>query len=226
MDVSDRQFHYKGDEWRWPAIPGIVEVKILENDWKMARVWAEKHEKFPGFKDRSITRCEGLLAGMVGEIVFLRYSGALVSHGTNHDLILNNKAYEVKTKRVNVCRVESHYTATIPAYLRGVQTPQFWIHTRVNEKMNLCFLMGYISDKRFWKEATFYKKGEFEPGTYFLFKEDTYCVAQRDLSDIRHLKSHWFNLRKEQQGEFLLGYLGHLDERMSDEEVEWLLKLV
>ena len=163
----------------------MIEVKIKPY-WKKA---ALKEAEEMGALKKSITGGGGNLAGFVGERVVADYLDIKKENTYQYDLITKKeKTYDVKTKR---CKSKPllNYTVSVCA-LNTKQNCDAYVFVRVDNDITIAWILGYMPKEKFYKKATFCKKGELDPDSNcnWRFKEDCYNMYIKDLLPISELK--------------------------------------
>ena len=124
--------------------------------------------------------------GALGEIVVNDYFKKIrevdFTSTYDYDMIIDGKKVDVKAKQCN--------TTPLPEYLCSIssfntkQKCDFYFFCRVKKDFSKCYILGYISKKRFYKEAFFKKKGELDINGWE-FKDDSYHIQISKLNKFK-----------------------------------------
>lgn len=147
---------------------------------------AEYRAKKLGKLNNSITNGEGNLAAFIGEEVVKDYLGAKYATNDfyNHDLFLEDKKIEVKTKRRKVSP-KLHYEVSV-AKTSSHQKPDYYVFTSLfNRSLTI---VGYISHKDFHKKSKLIPMGSIDKSNGFLCHTDMYNLTHSELNPISELK--------------------------------------
>jgi len=164
----------------------IIEVPVSVDMRNIAYSKADEMGKL----NNSIKRGLGNEVGFIGEEVVKKWlvdSGALLS-GNNtyeYDFIVNGLKCEVKTKLTTV-QPKSHYDCSV-ANFNPNQKCDYYIFARVHEFWEKAWILGFLTPKEYYEQATFLKVGEVDPSNNFTVKADCYNVKINMLHDIRDL---------------------------------------
>ena len=153
-----------------------------------AIVLAMKYSDQMGKLNNSITKGEGNIAGFLGEMMVAQYLKYKRQNTYEYDLISpDKKRYEVKTKRCGF-KPELNYTVSVCA-LNTSQQCDAYIFVRINDGLNLGWILGYMPKDEYFKNAKFCKQGDIDPdGNGWKFKEDCYNMYIKDLKPTDDLK--------------------------------------
>lgn len=126
----------------------------------------------------SITKGEGNIAGYVGEEIAKQVLKAKSVDSYDYDLVLaNGETVDVKTKRTVATPLE-HYVCTV-ANFNTRQKCKYYAFVRVLRDFSKAWFCGIITKERFFKEATFMKKGAVDDG--YVCKADCYNIPISSL---------------------------------------------
>jgi hypothetical protein len=142
-----------------------------------------------GVLRNSITRGQGNLAGFIGEIVVYNLVlGGFHENTFDYDIIKNDVKYDIKTKRCTSTPMPN-YECSI-AGMNPNQKCDYYIFTRVLNDQSICWVLGFLSKKEYFKKARFCKMGEVDSKSHmgWRFKADCYNVEIQDLKDIYKIK--------------------------------------
>jgi hypothetical protein len=162
----------------------LIEVEITKEMMDVARKEAEQL----GELKNSITRGEGNLAGLVGEMVAEQITGAKRKNTRDYDLVYEDgQTADVKTKR---CRSmpEPHFECSIAGY-NTTQKCDKYIFVRVQNDYSRAWVMGELTKEDYFKKATFIQQGQFDPRNRWRCTADCYNVPVSDLEAVR--KEKW-----------------------------------
>ncbi len=125
---------------------------------------AERAAEWPEYR-RSMRKRAANEVGALGEVVALAYLASLSATVTEageigHDLIVNGKTVDVKTKERTVAPLP-HYECSVPEYLDGVQTPDVYLFVSLlsNGKVGMdrferAWVLGTLPHTQFHAQAT------------------------------------------------------------------------
>lgn len=160
----------------------MIEVKITEAHLEKAKVLADDL----GELRNSITTGEGNLAGFVGEVIVAEVTGASHSNTYDYDLILpDSKTVDVKTKRTNYAPKEN-YDCSVAAF-NTRQKCDYYAFVRVKNDFSTAWILGFYSKEKYFKDASFHKKGDYDPDNNFTFKADCYNIRISELLGVNTL---------------------------------------
>jgi hypothetical protein len=141
----------------------------------------------------SITAGQGSLAGCLGEVClrdYLRASGTQVEIVGDYqfDLLVDSKyTIEVKTKRCT-SEPKPHYEGSV-ALFNDRQSTKYYAFTRVDTERQLCYLMGYITKKRFFRVARKMAQGDQDSnlvnGEPFQIRADCWNIYYKQLKEFK-----------------------------------------
>ena len=141
-----------------------------------------------GVLRNSITSGKGNLAGFIGEVAlaeYLRLKGLSVSHNNTYDfdITVDGTTVDVKTKRCTSAPRPTYECSV--ANFNTTQKCDRYVFTRVNEKGNIVYLLGWIDKLDFKKYSLFHKKGETDSnivsGKPFKFHADCWNIRVDQL---------------------------------------------
>jgi len=146
---------------------------------------AKKLYDFYDIKD-SITRGKSQLWGALGEVITADFLGkedmeVRFESTKDYDLIINGKTVDVKTKKTTVKPLHYYWCSIASTSLH--QDCDFYFFVRILENLKKGYMLGYMPQKQFFKEATFFKKGEIDPigNGKWTFTADCYNIQIKDL---------------------------------------------
>ena len=154
----------------------MIEAKITEFHIEKARALAKEL----GQLKNSITSGEGNLAGFIGEVIVADITGASHRNTYDYDLILpSGKSVDVKTKRTNY-PPKDNYDCSVAAF-NTKQKCDYYAFVRVKNDLSVAWVLGFYEKSLYFKDAKFYKKGDYDPDNKFTFKADCYNIKISNL---------------------------------------------
>jgi len=165
----------------------IVEAPFTEAMVKSAKGKAKRL----GEIKNSILKGKGNFAGYLGESIVAEYIDAkIVSNKRgeekyNHDLVLGNKTIEIKTKRRTV-PPKDFYDASV-AHTSRHQNPDFYVFVSIQfqgDKPVKAWICGQKKSTEYFKQATFYAKGDVDSSNGWKVLTDCYNLSYKDLDPI------------------------------------------
>lgn len=157
----------------------MIIVDITEEQISLA----EQKAKELGKLRNSITKGEGNVVGILGEILVSEYFNGVIKNTYDYDVVINNKKVDVKTKKTTV-EPEPHYLASVAAYNTKQQCDAYYF-VRIDLVKKKGYLLGGLTKKKFFSKAIFYKLGEVDPTSPFgwTFTADCYNVPISKLKN-------------------------------------------
>ena len=147
----------------------MLELEVLPEQVRKA----EELAKDLGTLRNSITSGDGNLAGFLGEVVVADYIGAKHANTYDYDLVSKNgQTIDVKTKRTNY-PPKDYYDCSVAAF-NTKQKCDYYAFVRVKNDLSRVWVLGFYPKLDYFKDAKFYRKGEFDPDNKFTFKADCY----------------------------------------------------
>ena len=138
-----------------------------------------------GALNGSITKGKSNLFGAIGEVVVADYYENFYEVDRqstfDYDLVIDGRKVDVKTKKTTVVP-KSYYLCSISNWNVN-QKCDFYYFCRVQKDLSNVYLLGSISKERFFEQATFNKKGEFDGDTGFTFKDDCWNIEIEKLNE-------------------------------------------
>lgn len=169
----------------------MYEVAITEGDLVKAR----NRYDFVNLNN-SITNGASQLYGAIGEVMILKFykeklritekqfNYLIIDESSyDYDFIMNNRAIEVKTKKINVTPKEEYVVSV--ASSNSDQKCDYYYFTMVHDDCTKGWLLGFISKEDFFNKAVLCKKGEIDPLSKrkgFLVKADCYSLRISDIT--------------------------------------------
>lgn len=146
----------------------------------------ENAEKLYSFHclNNSVMEGKSNIYGAIGELAlekYLKSKNRVVDFKStfDYDMIVSGKKIDVKTKRTTVVPKDD-YLCSVAAF-NTKQRCDYYVFTRVSEKKDVAYILGYISKGDFYSRSTFYKKGDIDVNG-FVFKADNYSIKIKDLN--------------------------------------------
>lgn len=139
-----------------------------------------------GRLNKSITKGDGNVAGIIGELALAEYCGVRLCNTYDYDLIIQGAKFDVKTKRCTSPPQES-YDCSVADFNTKQQCDAYFF-TRVCEELNSVWLLGWVGKEEFYSNAEFMKKGQIDRSNNFTVKADCYNVKISKLRDFSFLK--------------------------------------
>lgn len=127
----------------------------------------------------SITKGEGNMCGFIGEYVIADLMGVDILDTNDYDMISEDQRIEVKTKRSNPVP-KAKYEASV-ANFNTNQACDYYFFTRVRNRMDKAYVLGFYPKTKFYEDATFRKKGEWDFSNGFKFHADCYNIPHNIL---------------------------------------------
>tara|TARA_R110000803_G_scaffold170431_1_gene233447 strand:+ start:745 stop:1233 length:489 start_codon:yes stop_codon:yes gene_type:complete len=154
----------------------IEEVEVTEGILTLAK----QKSKDMGSLNNSITKGEGNVAGFIGEFVVADLIGAKVSNTYDYDLVSNDGLkIDVKTKRTGF-KPRDNYDCSVAAFNTKQKCDQYYF-VRVKNDFSTAWVLGYYPKDLYFKEARFFRKGDYDPDNRFTFKADCYNMKIKEL---------------------------------------------
>lgn len=144
-----------------------------------------------GSNRTSFMRGKGNYVGYVGEYAVKRALGIPFEPSTrDYDFILNEKRYDVKSKKTTVIPKMS-YDASICKFSKA-QDCDFYIFCRVyfpvkDAGPEKVFVMSYYPKTDYMAEAKFLQKGEYDPSNRYSVMEDCYNLRYDQLKSAKDI---------------------------------------
>jgi len=144
-----------------------------------------------GSIDNSILDGKGNFAGYLGEEIVADYMKALqisTDEGDekySYDLVKDNQKIEVKTKRRTV-PPKGFYDASVAVYSRH-QNPDIYVFVSLQYIDNVpvkAWICGQKDSEEYFKEATFYSRGDVDPSNNWVVSVDCYNLPYKELDRV------------------------------------------
>lgn len=141
-----------------------------------------------GELNNSITHGEGNAYGFLGEKMAASYFGAAINHSYDWDLTFQNLTIDVKTKHCT-SEPQPDYFCSVAAF-NTRQKCDYYVFVRVLKDFSAGWILGGISKKDFFEQATFFKSGDLDPSSNlgWKFKADCYNLRINQLVPCEALK--------------------------------------
>lgn len=147
----------------------MIEVRIKTGLIKAARIKAAEM----GLLKNSIAQGQGSPSGFIGEFLAAQHLGAEVRNTYDYDLVMpDGTRVDVKTKRTNY-KPKPEYSCSIAAF-NTRQKCDMYFFVRVKNDLSTAWLLGGYDKKKYFEDATFHRKGDFDPANNFTFRADCY----------------------------------------------------
>ena len=165
----------------------IVEAPFTEEMIASAKAKAKNLGKI----NNSILKGKGNFAGYLGEEIVASYIKAnIISNDEgeekyNHDLVKDGQSIEVKTKRRTV-PPKDFYDASVAGTSRH-QNPDLYVFVSIQfqgSKPVKAWICGQKDSTAYFKQATFYTKGEVDPSNGWKVSTDCYNLPYEDLDRV------------------------------------------
>lgn len=147
-------------------------------------------------------------AGALGELVFMEYLQMLELEYTDdalnektHDLVVNNKKIDVKSKERGLKQPTEDWDCTISDYLSNYQDVDFYAFISLRSSDNAsnstdikrfvsADILGTISKEMFSKKAFFIKKGDIDWSNGFVSHKDQWNIKISDLRPPKQIRTY------------------------------------
>lgn len=158
----------------------MIEVVITPDMIKEAK----ERAKELGTLKNSITKGDGNIAGMLGEAVVVKATGATLSNTRNYDVIRSDgKTADVKTKRCG-SKPEPHFDCSI-ADFNTAQKCDYYIFVRVMHDFSKAWIVGELPKEEYFEKAVLWQQGQFDPSNKWRCKADCYNLAISKLNEVK-----------------------------------------
>jgi hypothetical protein len=146
---------------------------------------AKKKAKEMGVLKNSITNGEGNVIGFLGEILVADLIDGRLKNTFDFDIIKDEMTIDVKTKS---CTGEPkpHYQCSVAAF-NIKQKCDIYLFVRILDDLSAAWILGWCSKEKFYKNATFNKKGTIDKTSpaKWKFKADCYNLPISKLKQIK-----------------------------------------
>lgn len=158
----------------------MIEVEVSESMYRAA--WAKSRD-FKKLKN-SITENDGVIDGMLGEMIALSVIGGAFKNTYDYDIITpSSLTVDVKSKKVTSPPMP-HYDCSVAAF-NTTQLCDYYAFVRVEcirGEYKRGWYLGHISKLRYYGLARFLKKGSRNGDNYFCVRADCYNLPISELS--------------------------------------------
>jgi hypothetical protein len=155
---------------------------------EIKKEWVENAKdkaKELGVLKHSFMKGQGNIIGFLGEIVVSDFLKAKIENTYDYDLVKGNVKIDVKSKKCT-SKPKDYYECSVAAY-NTRQKCDFYVFVRILDNLETGWICGIINKKKFFENATLYKKGYTDTSNMMTFKEDTYNTKIKDLIDFKIL---------------------------------------
>ena len=161
----------------------MIEIEIDSDMLEKAKLRAEKL----GELKNSVTKGQGNIAGILGELITQKAIGGEIKDTRDFDLLLkNNETADVKTRRCS-SMPEPHFDCSVSDY-NTKQKCDNYIFTRVLGDYSKGWVLGWIKKEDFFKKATLVYQGQLDRESGRRAKSDTWNLAISELNSISDLE--------------------------------------
>lgn len=159
------------------------EVEITEEMIKEA----EKRAAKLGELKNSITRGEGNLTGILGELVAHKVIGGDIKDTRDYDIITpDNVKWDVKTKRSHGVPLE-HFECSITDYNTRQKCDRY-VFVRILKDYSKGWVIGELPKEEYFKKATFIQQGQLDARNGWRAKCDCWNVLFTDLNEVSDIR--------------------------------------
>ena len=156
----------------------MIEVLVTSDMLQSANKKAEEM----GTLNNSITKGKGNLAGFVGEQIALNVMGGAWKNTYEYDLITDKGIrVDVKTKQTTV-QPRHYYECSVADY-NTKQQCDVYAFVRVKNSFDCGWFLGYMPKDEYYKRATHFNKGDFDPSNNYTFKASCYNLPINELKE-------------------------------------------
>jgi len=157
----------------------MIEVLIDDNMMKIAKKRAEEL----GQLRNSITRGEGNLAGILGELAINKVLGGEIKDKRNFDIVFENGIkIDVKTKRCK-SKPEEHYECSVSDYNTSQKCDKY-VFVRILNDYSKAWILGCIDKNVYYEKAVFIKQGQIDRSNGWRAKCDCWNLPISSLDPI------------------------------------------
>jgi hypothetical protein len=146
---------------------------------------AKKEAVAMGIPKNSITRGEGNVAAIIGEIEIAQYIGARFERTFDYNMILGNTRIEALAKRCSGAP-DSSFACSVNITQMKKQC-DWYAFARVLYDYSTAWILGYLPHDEYYKVSTFYNEGDIDPddprGEY-TFKADCFNLHISELKPL------------------------------------------
>ena len=137
--------------------------------------------------DKSILAGRGNMAGFVGELVVSRYLGCTVQNTYQHDLLIGDRRYDVKTKRRKSLPLPT-YMASITGYQDQMAYGYIFVSVQHSDGVpTVATLCGHMPRREFKERATYVAAGDTDPSNNWTCSMDCWSLPYSELRPMEEL---------------------------------------
>ena len=169
----------------------MIEVQIDDDTVAAAK---KLEAEMPQLRN-SIRNNAGMLVGFVGELIVANYLDVQLQNTYDYDLVYKGVKFDVKTKEVGKApgsnsTPKPYYECSVSAY-NATQGCDVYAFTRVDMKNRVGWILGWMDAERYFKRATFRRKGELDRSNNKTFDCDCYQLEIGKLFPLDSVKKHF-----------------------------------
>lgn len=162
---------------------GVITIRYNNTLHKEALKFSENNRKEDGGLNIKSDRTDGggIYIGYISERLVADTFGWSKENSEDYDLVTPSKQkVEVKCRECNqqIAPLE-HYECGVYAYYK--QKCDYYVFTRINPAMQICWILGMISRDDFYKKSRKINAGEVDPSNGRKFNDDIYNMNIGDL---------------------------------------------
>jgi len=137
---------------------------------------SENKAKEMGSLNNSILQGNGNLSGFLGEVIALQVLGGTEINTYDYDLVTTNGIkIDVKSKKTTV-EPKEHYDCSVAAF-NVKQKCDVYCFVRIKDDYTCGWYLGIYPKEDYFKDATFFKKGDIDPSNNYIVKADCYNLT-------------------------------------------------
>ena len=157
----------------------MIEVKVTPAMLKRAK----KKAKDLGELKNSITKGKGNLTGFLGEEIAHVAMGGEIKNTGDFDLVFEDgRTFDVKSKRCSG-EPEDHYDCSVANYNTSQKCDEY-VFVRVLNDYSKGWVCGTMAKEDFFRKATFWQQGQFDPRNRWRCKADCYSLPISQLDEV------------------------------------------
>lgn len=157
----------------------MIEVKITSEMIEEAKKEAENL----GVLKNSVTRGEGNIIGILGEMVTAKATGSTRASTRDYDLLRpDGKTSDVKSKKCS-SPPEPHFQCSVSDF-NTRQKCDYYVFVRVLRDFSKAWIVGELPKSEYFQKAIFVQQGQFDPANNWRCKADCYNLEIRDLNEV------------------------------------------
>ena len=154
----------------------MIEVEVTKD---MAAMAQDKTAEM-GQLNNSITSGKGNFAGFIGEQIALHIIGGRWENTYEYDIVSDSgMKIDVKTKQTSV-KPKEYYECSVADYNTS-QKCNAYAFVRVKNTFDVGWFLGYMPKNEYYKLATHFNKGDFDPSNNYTFKASCYNLPINQL---------------------------------------------